>query len=86
MAKPDYVFDHSNWEITYEWGQRDELVMDDPELEKPGDVKRFSTLIEGPDKFAARVPISEDETEIRWFDSEAEARTACGMPPHITAG
>lgn len=86
MSNPDYVYDHANWDCTYEWGLRHELVEHDADMDKPGDIKRFSTLIEGPPKFAARVEISEDETEIRWFDTEAEARTACGMPPFITAG
>jgi len=53
---------------------------------RTGDIKRYETLIKGPDKFAALVPIDigEDgeahEWETQWFDSEAEARKACGLP------
>lgn len=92
MADPDYVYDHDNWDCTYEWGMRSELIEHDDDLDRAGSIKRFSTLIEGPPKFAARVVISvdedgePDEMEIQWFDSEAQAREACGMPPYITGG
>lgn len=90
MAQPDYIYDPDDWEYTSEYKNRVDLV-EGCEL-CVGDVKRFCTLIEGPDRFAANVVVSRDddgepnETEIRWFDTEAEARAACGMPPHITAG
>ena len=79
MADPDYVYDHDNWDCTYEWGMRVELVEHDDQLTRPGDIKRFSTLIEGPPKFAAVVTTEDEETEIRWFDTEADARTACAI-------
>lgn len=87
MADPDYIYDQDDWECTYEWGMRNELIEDDPRLRHIGDVRQFSTLIAGPPKFAAHVVVSvddagePDETEIRWFDTEAEARAACGVFP-----
>jgi hypothetical protein len=47
-----------------------------------GEIQEFATLIKGPPRFAARVILTRnedgdpDETEVRWFDSEKEARAA----------
>ena len=89
MSKdPDYVFDHNDWEATYEWGDRDHLT---DELDG-GDCKQFSTLISGPPKWAVRVVVSRDDagepidTDVQWFDTEAEARKALGLDPHIVSG
>ena len=92
MADPDYIYDPDDWEWTAAWGDRVTLTEECKGLQRPRDVKRFATLIDGPSKFAAIVPLTftddgePDETEVRWFDTEAEARTACGMPPYIGAG
>lgn len=86
MADPDYIYDPDDWEYTSAWEDRADLAEDAKELRCPGDIKRYETLIKGPDKFAAQVPtdIGEDgdvhEWELRWFDSEDEARKACGLP------
>lgn len=88
MRDPDYVFDHNDWEVTYDWTDRDHLT----DEMSPGDLLQFSTLISGPPKWAARVIVTRDEagdpdeTDVRWFDSEAEARAALNLPTHITAG
>ncbi len=88
MPHPDYIFDPDDWECTYDWTDRWE-VTNDLDLEDP---KRFSTLTKGPDKWAVKVAVSRDEdgdpdeVEVRWFDSEAEARAACGMPAYLTDG
>lgn len=88
MTAPDYVYNPDDWEYTQPWGDRSDMVDDLP----VGEIQRFSTLTKGPDKWAAKVPTSRDDAgdpidwETRWFDSEAEARTACGLPPFITAG
>jgi hypothetical protein len=90
MADPDYIFDADEWECTYSYADRN-LALEDLDL-RVGDVKRFRTLVEGPDRFAARVVVTRDEAgdpdeiEWQWFDTEAEARAACGMPAFITEG
>jgi len=79
-AAPDYIYDPADWEWTIEWSSRGDLV-DDMQLDVR-DVKRFSTLNKGPDKWAAHVVKTvddagdPDETAIEWFDSEEEARAA----------
>jgi hypothetical protein len=78
MSDPDYVYDPEDWEVTQEWSDRSYLV---DEL-YVGELKRFSTLIQGPNKYAAHVVLTRDEagdpdeTKIRWFDTEAEAKAA----------
>lgn len=82
LATADYIYDPDDWEVTYNWADRSE-ALEHADL-ATGDVKRFATLIQGPDKFAARVVVSRDddgnidETEIKWFDTEAEAKAAAG--------
>jgi hypothetical protein len=78
LSQPDFVFDPDEWEYTCEWGDRSMLTDEIP----LGGVMRLSTLIKGPDKFAAHIPVSwddegdPDETEVQWFDSEEAARAA----------
>lgn len=77
---PDFVYDPDNWEITYEWSDRYELV--EEEVDRPGEWKRFSTLIKGPDKFCAYIPVEFDDDgaplrwERIWFDSEEAVKAA----------
>jgi hypothetical protein len=77
----DYCFDPENWEFTCSWPERDQ-VHGYGESFKPGQPMRVCTLLKGPDKWVADVPITwdeegePDETEIKWFDSEEEARAA----------
>jgi hypothetical protein len=77
----DYCFDPENWEFTCSWPERDQVHGYGESL-KPGQPMRVCTLLKGPDKWVADVPITwdeegePDETEIRWFDSEEEARAA----------
>ncbi len=90
MADPAYIYDPDEWEYTYNWADRGDLAEVCRGLRHARDVKRFGTLIKGPPKFAALVPITSDEegepnrTELRWFDTEAEARAACGTPAYIS--
>lgn len=92
MGNPDYIYDPDDWEYTCAWDERSAITEDVKELRRPGDIKRYETLIKGPDKFAALVPIDVDEDgeahewETRWFDSEADARKACGLPAYMTEG
>jgi len=80
MADPDFIYDPENWEVTYDWADRDML---EKELDYAGECRRFCTLIKGPDKWSANVAIAFDEDGcpeewvVRWFDSEAEAKAAC---------
>lgn len=84
MADPDYLYDPDDWEYTINWDSRVDITEDCKDLRHVGDVKKFNTLIEGPPKFAAKVAVTRDEAgdpdeiEIQWFDTEAEARAACG--------
>lgn len=89
MGDPDFIYDPDDWEYTSEYKQRDDLT-EEALRRRLGEIKRFCTLVQGPDKFAAYVlrdgAADEGDVELRWFDSEAEARVACGMPPYIGAG
>lgn len=88
MANPDYIYDPVEWEVTYEYGTRDEMAEGDfgpfgtHGVGKKSKIKQYKTLIHGPDKFAAEVVISRDEdgdpdeTEIRFFDTLEEAEAA----------
>lgn len=78
--KPDYVYDPDDWECTYEWSDRSEMV-ENYDLDH-GAVKKFNTLVNGPPKFAVNVILARDEAgdveddEIQWFDNEDEAKAA----------
>ncbi len=78
MADPDYIYDPDNWEYTMDYADRGDIA----EGIDVGEVREFATLEKGPAKFAAHVVVSRDddgdpdETEIRWFDTEAGARAA----------
>lgn len=77
----DYCFDPEDWEFTCSWSERDQVHGYGESL-MPGHPMRVCTLLKGPDKWVADVPITwdedgePDETEIKWFDSEEEARAA----------
>jgi len=76
-AKPDYCYDPAEWEFTCDWSDRINMTEEMP----LGEIRQIATLLKGPDKWAAHVPITwhegePDETEIKWFDSEAEAIAA----------
>jgi len=81
LAAPDYVYDPDDWETTYPWDDKSVLAEERDEL-RPGTLKRYETLIKGPDRWAAHVVIARDEEgdpvdiELRWFDTEEEARAA----------
>ena len=85
QGHPDFIYDPDEWEYTAAWKDRQDLAEDIVKF--VGEIKRFETLCRGADKWAALVPVSfdedgdPDETEVRWFDSEADARRACGVPP-----
>lgn len=78
--EPDRVYDPDDADNTYDWADRDGAA-DDADMDV-GEVKRFATLIKGPDWFAAIVPLSfdedgePDETETQWFESEEAAKAA----------
>jgi hypothetical protein len=69
MAEPDHIYDPDDWEYTMPWQDRQQLA-EDCEVEFQG-IKRFKTLINGPDKFCVMVG---DGYE--WFDTQDEAAAA----------
>lgn len=77
MPDPDFVYDPDNWEETFNWGDHHQL---EDNVER-GQIQSFSTLIRGPDKFCAMVPIEGEDPENgdcehQWFDSVEEAKAA----------
>jgi len=83
---PDWCFDPEHWDYTCEWKDRDLLTDDLPF----GGVMKIATVASLPPKWAAHVAKTfdadgdPDETEVRWFDTEAEAiaaRSALPTPP-----
>lgn len=77
MTNDKWIYDPEDWEYTCYWTDRNDLA---DEL-RPETVKRFCTLLPGPDAFAATVPVSwtdgeADDWEIQWFDTEADAIAA----------
>lgn len=80
-GEPDYCFDPDNWEFTCHWSNRDEVHGYGDALSR-GEPMRVATLIKGPDKWVADVPVTwdehsdPDETEFKWFDSKEEASAA----------
>ncbi len=81
MIQPDYFYELDEWESTYEWSER-ELFESELLGDSGKDLVRIGTLIRGPDRFLANVPVSfdddgcPDDWEPRWFDTEAAALAA----------
>ena len=79
-AKPDYVYNPVDWEVTFEYADRSELA-ENLDL-SPGDVERIDTLLKGPPLFVSEVILSRDdngdpdETEVQFFATEEEARAS----------
>lgn len=74
---PDYCYDPKNWEVTFEWSDRDMLVDGMP----VGDVMEIATLHDGAPRWAAHVVKTwhegePDETEVEFFGTKEEAATA----------
>ncbi|WP_454287126.1 hypothetical protein [Rhizobium arsenicireducens] len=84
--EPDFCFDPDEWEFTCDWADRNE-VHGHGEALQGSEPMKIATLIRGPSKWVADVPITwdvdgePDETEIQWFDSEDEARAAASLRP-----
>ena len=78
----DYAYYPEEWEFTCDasdLSSLDEFAVQD----KPrGTIVEMATLIRGPKKYAAKVPITFDEDgeldeeEIKWFDTREEAEAA----------
>jgi hypothetical protein len=69
MAEPDHIYDPDDWEYTMPWQDRDQLA-EDTEVEHAG-IKRFKTLINGPDKFCVFIGGGYE-----WFNTLGEAEAA----------
>jgi hypothetical protein len=77
---PDYFYNAEDWQVTTEWASRYEIDEDEVEV---GQWREYATLIEGPKRFVARVPIAGDEDgELRWFETQEEAIAV--LPPKKT--
>lgn len=78
VQKIDYIYLDEDWEVTLAWEDKDELA-DDIDV---GEVIGCKTLINGPDKFCARVVLSRDdagdldEQGLVWFDDLETAEAA----------
>ena len=89
MPDPAYIYDPEEWDATFDYGDRDYLAEESLDALLPG-VKRFKTLVHGPDKFAAMVAVTfdedgnPDELELQWFDSEQEAQAAVVLPATVS--
>jgi hypothetical protein len=81
LPTPDYCYDPADWEFTCDWSEKDQ-VHGYGEALKVGEPLEIATLIRGPRKWVADVPVTwdadgdPDNTEIQWFDSEEDARAA----------
>lgn len=80
-SEPDFCYDPAEWEFTCDWDERDQVHSHGEGLSYSDPMLVF-TLVRGPRKWVANVPTSfeddgsPDEHEVRWFDSEEEARAA----------
>ncbi|WP_283195517.1 hypothetical protein [Rhizobium sp. AN80A] len=85
-AEPDYCYDPKEWEFTSSWDERDQVHGHGDGLTR-SEPMEVATLIRGPRKWVADVPVTwddagdPDETEIKWFDSEADAIAAIAAKP-----
>lgn len=81
-----HCYDPEDWEYTFAWEDRDEVHGHGENLTRGKPMLVF-TLLRGPRKWVAEVPVTFDEdgdwdeTEFRWFDSEEEARAALAKEP-----
>lgn len=81
MPDPDYIYDPDNWEVTYPYEDRHDLIENLEIRYDVESVKQLETLIHGPSKYVVAVVLSwdgtdPDEIEIQWFDTLEEAKTA----------
>lgn len=81
-AGPTHCFNADDWDVTYEWSDRAELL----DGMFCGDVLRVGRLTRLTDQWVACVPVTfdengaPDETEMRWFNSFEEANAAANPP------
>jgi hypothetical protein len=91
QAQPDFCYDPNEWEYTCNWDERDQVHGYGEALTRCEPME-VATLIRGPRKWVADVPITwdehgdPDETEIKWFDSEEDARAAISYTPPTANG
>jgi len=77
--QPDYLYNPTDWEYTVPWCDRH---LFDAEIGDADGAVRYRTAYDGPDVFAADVPIEFDDagcpvrSEIQWFDSQEAAEEA----------
>mgnify|MGYP000480570566 CR=1 FL=1 len=83
---PDFFYDPDEWESSMAWEDRADFLTEYECSIDVGDIKKFSTLHRGPDKYAACLVLTRDEdgdpdeTELRWLtDDEATAMLAAAQ-------
>lgn len=83
MADPDFVYDPGDWEATYTWSDRAQLLEDIEARRRSLNAPiEIATLMRGPSLWVAHIVISRDEvgdpdeTELRWFATLDEANAA----------
>lgn len=88
-SDPDFIYTPDDWECTYVWADRHDLLKDVTPNERD-EIRQYATLLHGPAKFAAYVVTERDEEgeeldgEWRWFDSLEAAEIARVAPPALT--
>jgi hypothetical protein len=73
---PDYCYDEE-WGCTMAWTEWPDLM----DGHDPTEPTPLYTLYKGPTKWVVLVPTGEDDSEVRLFASEEEARAALGVQP-----
>jgi len=69
MEQPDHIYDPDDWEYTALWTDRNDLA-DNCDVRFVG-IKRFETLIKGPEYFCVWVG-----NDYQWFKTRGEAEAA----------
>jgi len=78
--EPDHIYNPDNWEWTVPYGEREAILSE--EVQDSIGVVRYKTLYEGPEVFAANVPVEFDDDgcperfEVRWFATREAAEVA----------
>lgn len=83
----DFAYWAEDWEFTAS-ADHLELIDEQAVEDAPrGSIAEISTLVKGPTKYAAKVPVTfdedgdPDEEEIQWFDTREEAEAALARRP-----
>lgn len=81
-VKPDYVYNPEDWEVTYPFSDRSQCFEDAVEI---GEVKVFSTLVDGPDLYVTRVKDEDGYFTEQEFPTMEEAQAAAEFAKKVKA-